>query len=136
MKEYFQNIATQLGLDFSYAPNSYQNLNSFDTDNPISKFMLFPMRTRRGIVSNSSYESFKTYSSSFMVLEKDVFDNSYEEMFDTPITNAYAIISAVVAYFECDNSKVIQNWDIEEVYNLFDMNATGLLVTFTIQDYD
>tara|TARA_R110002020_G_C16259121_1_gene770351 strand:- start:468 stop:683 length:216 start_codon:yes stop_codon:yes gene_type:complete len=71
-----------------------------------------------------------------MVLEKDVFDNSYEEMFDTPITNAYAIISAIEAYFECDNSKVIQNWDIEEVYNLFDMNATGLLVTFTIQDYD
>jgi hypothetical protein len=143
MKEILENIANQLGLQFHYGDGSYVNLFDFDLSDLKKKFVLDPIRTSDKL-SDVGIRITTTYSGTFMILTKsdianDLYDkdsagtadnSKYEKYLKTNMNVAREVQKMMLCY---DNF-VVRTWNTTEVVNLNDMNADGIVVSFTIDE--
>jgi len=136
LKTVFENLAlSQVPVwGFEYARNDYQNLidsTDFIADAlegyGVGETVMFVDPIKRGVNSRNE----KTYTGSFMVLTKSDLDKTYDErhlLFIEPLISLLMVSFRNKLKCEYD----VNTWDSTEVINMFDWNADGLLITYSI----
>lgn len=140
MKNLLQSLAENLGMVFSYGRRDHLNLLSFDQEDNDIRFLLFPLKVRSVFSSDSGSVNRTTWIGSFMVLQRSDLDSFYNEQkgnssegkYEKHIEPIKTALDTLLNQLICNQDYIVQNWDMDEVINLFDMNADGIMVTFTI----
>lgn len=75
-----------------------------------------------------------TSTGTFMILTRSNHDKTYSERYDLFIAPLLADMKSMKMNFRCDWDVI--RWEITEVINIFDINADGILVSFSMLGYE
>lgn len=132
-----KNYALGSGWKFVYARRDYQNLigaTDFVAD-AIEGFGIGESALILDPVNRKSTESGIECSGNFLVLTKSDLDDDYESRFDKYIKPLIHLL-----LIELKNSLVcnfdVNTWNSTEVINMFDWNADGLLISYSVRGYE
>ena len=139
MVDKFKSIADFKDLEFNYGSTAYHNLLEFDSRDLKTKFLLDPI-IRQDNLSSSGYKVSVRNSGSFVVLMKSSIDEKYFQTgeyskYELYLKPVKTIIDEIKDRLNCDANYVINSWRETEVINLFDMNADGIMVEFSIDKF-
>lgn len=137
IKNKLEAIATTNGWQFEYGRRDFQNLTdsqSMKSDsvegfgNDDSIMFCDPVKTADQ--QNDLIQSTGT----FMILTRSNHDKTYSERYDLFIDPLLTALKSMKNQFKCEWDVV--RWEKTEVINVFDINADGILVSFTMSGYE
>lgn len=135
----FQDYANTLEWFFSYGNDENKNLIYSDLDTSKKYLLLDPVRRKKAF-SEFGGSGISNYSGRFLLVVKSNIDQSYYKNEDGVLSGKYIenikpLINTEITKLEdlinCSDYR-IDNWDLIDVSNLFDINLDGILVNFSI----
>jgi hypothetical protein len=140
MKNKFEDLALRLGMVFSYGRRDHINLLNFADGDTTRRFILFPLKETNNFSADSGFKIKTIYSGSFGVVERSSLDEYYNEQKGDESEGKYKkhiepiklAVATMLDEIQCDNSLSVQSWVVDEVINLLDFNADGVIVSFSI----
>lgn len=140
MKEIFEQICQDRGYYFDYGRRDFQNL--YDLANEKGKFLFFLDPVRQDEYFSEMGNNTETiYSGYFMLLLNSDFDREYDSQkesdkgngkYEKYIKPCREELAKIIDTFNCNDLEVSE-WSITEVINVFDVNADGVLVRYSIK---
>jgi len=137
IKDKLKELATTNGWEWEYGRSDYNNLTqakTFESDsiegyNADETILICdPIRT------SQDNDNQITSNGSFMILTRSNHDMTYQERYDLFIAPLLVVIKSMRTKLKCEWD--INSWSTTEVINVFDINADGILVTFTTKGYE
>lgn len=133
MKAAIQNFANSAGMTFDYARKDYANLvDDLQLDN--THVILYPLRIKETVNEHGQVER-ADYEGTFFMVRPSNFDENYSgdntakwERYIEPIHQELKQLREYLT--TCNAEYTIQQWQIDEVVNLFSVNLDGLYITF------
>jgi hypothetical protein len=145
--EKLRAITTGLGWIFHYGRRDFQNL--VETDDELDAkcyFFLDPVSRKKKYSASGTFSGETDYSGYFMLLTKSDLDEIYDGQKDQNLNDGKWLkhiepkITALMSSFDeaivCDDDLQMVFSDITDVINVFDENLDGILVNFTIKQYE
>lgn len=139
--DWIEQAVETLGWVFSYGNKANQNLLMSDMVDDRKYFLLDPVRTTEG-VSEMGGDGEQTFSGSFMLLVKSDLDNVYHNQselqdkndgkYNKNIKPLKTELKAFKDVVDCSDY-TRESWEIVDIVDALDINADGLLVTFTLK---
>lgn len=137
VKDKLEAIATLNGWAFEYGRRDFHNLrdsDSFKADsvegfgNDDSIMFCDPIKTA------DQADDIILSTGTFMILTRSNHDKTYSERYDLFIEPLLVALKTMKNQFKCDWNVV--RWEKTEVINVFDINADGVLITFSMNGYE
>jgi len=145
--EKLRTITESLGWVFHYGRRDFQNLVEADTATDAKNYFFLDPVTRRPAYSDTgTFTGFTDFSGYFMILTKSDLDEVYDGQLDADTADGKwlkyikpkldVLLGAFNSAVYCENSLQIKTLDITDMINVFDENLDGILVNYTISQYE
>lgn len=137
--EKIEQIASNLGFEFKYGKDHWQNLGDWpdDADLPLidrKKYMQLLWKDRTGKMNGYGAEEGCTFDGEFVLsVRSRLSDPDYKFKYDTHIKGLEALLQGVQDKINDCDGLTLKGWKETEVENLYDANMDGLKVTFKIE---
>lgn len=136
LKEKLNEIATSKGWAFVYARRDYQNLYEAAqyVEDSVSTYAMDETVMFVDPIVRSPKSGTTEYKGKFMVVTKSNMDWDYDERYVKYIEPLIPEFKSVIKSLSCDFD--VKEFRMVEIINLFDLNADGFVVTYSIDGYD
>ena len=135
--EVLENYATSYGWQFSYGNKANQNLLQSDLIADKIYLLLDPLNRKRKF-SEFGGTGKVIFTGSFLLVVKSTIDLTYHGQGDAQgkyLKNIKPLLQTSLPLLEDDlncSAYEIENWDIIDVVDAFDVNTDGIIVKFTL----
>lgn len=140
LKTKLEQLAVAQGMIISYGRRDHLNLLTFADEDTTTRFTLFPLKTRYTFGVDSGNITKTTWIGTFMILQRSNLDEYYNEQkglasggkYELHIKPMFDKATSMLNSLICDNSFIVNSFEVDEVINLLDFNADGVVVSFQI----